>query len=140
MSVIDVSLCVGQEQKDREAELYSPTDIPVDRNISFWIKFVELQVLCQSCDLQKQHPICCCDPRLFSCLVVTSVEDVDSETGILRAQIQLHPPGVDHYGYQHCILAAHFQQCNTHTITHTHTGTQTECTLSLVLCLRLRYT
>lgn len=48
------------------------------------------------------------------------MEDVDSETGILRAQIQLHPPGVDHYGHQHCILAAHFQQCNTHTITYTH--------------------
>lgn len=44
MSVSDVSLCVGQEQKDREAELHSPTDIPVDRKISFWIKFVELQV------------------------------------------------------------------------------------------------
>ncbi|XP_011617918.1 protein O-mannosyl-transferase 1 [Takifugu rubripes] len=34
---------ISQEQKDREAELHSPTDIPVDRNISFWIKFVELQ-------------------------------------------------------------------------------------------------
>lgn len=44
MSVSDVSLCVGQEQKDREAEFHSPTDIPVDRNVSFWIKFIELQV------------------------------------------------------------------------------------------------
>lgn len=33
----------SQEQKDREAELHSPTHIDVDRNISFWAKFVELQ-------------------------------------------------------------------------------------------------
>ncbi|KAF7645507.1 hypothetical protein LDENG_00202910 [Lucifuga dentata] len=33
----------SQEQKDREAELHSPTHIDVDRNISFWMKFVELQ-------------------------------------------------------------------------------------------------
>ena len=34
----------GEEQKEREAELHSPTHIPVDRNISFWARFVELQV------------------------------------------------------------------------------------------------
>uniref|UniRef100_A0A3Q2ZUR2 Protein O-mannosyl-transferase 1 n=1 Tax=Kryptolebias marmoratus TaxID=37003 RepID=A0A3Q2ZUR2_KRYMA len=32
-----------QEQKEREAELHSPTHIDVDRKISFWAKFVELQ-------------------------------------------------------------------------------------------------
>uniref|UniRef100_A0AAX7V438 Protein O-mannosyl-transferase 1 n=1 Tax=Astatotilapia calliptera TaxID=8154 RepID=A0AAX7V438_ASTCA len=33
----------SQEQKEREAELHSPTHIDVDRKISFWAKFVELQ-------------------------------------------------------------------------------------------------
>uniref|UniRef100_A0A3P9PPB4 Protein O-mannosyl-transferase 1 n=1 Tax=Poecilia reticulata TaxID=8081 RepID=A0A3P9PPB4_POERE len=33
----------GQEQKEREAELHSPTHIDVDRKISFWSKFTELQ-------------------------------------------------------------------------------------------------
>ncbi|KAF6736319.1 Protein O-mannosyl-transferase 1 [Oryzias melastigma] len=33
----------SQEQKDREVELHSPTHIDVDRKISFWSKFVELQ-------------------------------------------------------------------------------------------------
>ncbi|XP_076010428.1 protein O-mannosyl-transferase 1 isoform X2 [Genypterus blacodes] len=33
----------SQEQNDREAELHSPTHIDVNRNISFWAKFVELQ-------------------------------------------------------------------------------------------------
>uniref|UniRef100_A0A8C8DZ93 Protein O-mannosyl-transferase 1 n=1 Tax=Oryzias sinensis TaxID=183150 RepID=A0A8C8DZ93_9TELE len=33
----------SQEQKDREVELHSPTHIDVDRKISFWAKFVELQ-------------------------------------------------------------------------------------------------
>lgn len=37
-------VCAGEEQKEREAELHSPTRIPVDRNISFWARFVELQV------------------------------------------------------------------------------------------------
>ncbi|KAG7218332.1 hypothetical protein INR49_020472 [Caranx melampygus] len=31
------------EQKEREAELHSPTHIDVDRKISFWAKFLELQ-------------------------------------------------------------------------------------------------
>lgn len=33
----------SQEQKEREAELHSPTHIDVDRKISFWSKFLELQ-------------------------------------------------------------------------------------------------
>ncbi|XP_041854564.1 protein O-mannosyl-transferase 1 isoform X1 [Melanotaenia boesemani] len=33
----------SQEQKEREAELHSPTRIDVDRKISFWAKFMELQ-------------------------------------------------------------------------------------------------
>uniref|UniRef100_A0A3Q2T130 dolichyl-phosphate-mannose--protein mannosyltransferase n=1 Tax=Fundulus heteroclitus TaxID=8078 RepID=A0A3Q2T130_FUNHE len=33
----------SQEQKEREAELHSPTHIDVDRKISFWSKFTELQ-------------------------------------------------------------------------------------------------
>ncbi|XP_071400554.1 LOW QUALITY PROTEIN: protein O-mannosyl-transferase 1 [Centroberyx affinis] len=33
----------SQEQKEREAELHSPTHIDIDRNISFWAKFLELQ-------------------------------------------------------------------------------------------------
>ncbi|XP_029915353.1 protein O-mannosyl-transferase 1 isoform X2 [Myripristis murdjan] len=33
----------SQEQKEREAELHSPTHIDVDSNISFWAKFLELQ-------------------------------------------------------------------------------------------------
>ncbi|XP_038131238.1 protein O-mannosyl-transferase 1 isoform X2 [Cyprinodon tularosa] len=33
----------SQEQKEREAELHSPTHINVDRKISFWSKFIELQ-------------------------------------------------------------------------------------------------
>uniref|UniRef100_A0A3Q3ID41 Protein O-mannosyl-transferase 1 n=1 Tax=Monopterus albus TaxID=43700 RepID=A0A3Q3ID41_MONAL len=33
----------SQEQKEREAELHSPTHIDVDRKISFWAKFFELQ-------------------------------------------------------------------------------------------------
>uniref|UniRef100_A0A8C9Y1I4 Protein O-mannosyl-transferase 1 n=1 Tax=Sander lucioperca TaxID=283035 RepID=A0A8C9Y1I4_SANLU len=33
----------SQEQKEREAELHSPTHIDVDRKISFWAKFLELQ-------------------------------------------------------------------------------------------------
>lgn len=33
----------SEEQKDREAELHSPTHIDVDRKISFWAKFLELQ-------------------------------------------------------------------------------------------------
>lgn len=33
----------SQEQKEREAELHSPTHIDVDRKMSFWAKFVELQ-------------------------------------------------------------------------------------------------
>ncbi|XP_037535907.1 protein O-mannosyl-transferase 1 [Nematolebias whitei] len=33
----------SQEQKEREAELHSPTLIDVDRKMSFWAKFVELQ-------------------------------------------------------------------------------------------------
>nr|XP_057927499.1 protein O-mannosyl-transferase 1 [Doryrhamphus excisus] len=33
----------SEEQKDREAELHSPTHIDVDRKISFWAKFVEVQ-------------------------------------------------------------------------------------------------
>uniref|UniRef100_A0A673BMQ0 Protein O-mannosyl-transferase 1 n=1 Tax=Sphaeramia orbicularis TaxID=375764 RepID=A0A673BMQ0_9TELE len=33
----------SQEQKEREAELHSPTHINVDRKISFWAKFMELQ-------------------------------------------------------------------------------------------------
>ncbi|KAM3868389.1 protein O-mannosyl-transferase 1 [Diretmus argenteus] len=33
----------SQEQKEREAELHSPTHIDVDRNISFCAKFLELQ-------------------------------------------------------------------------------------------------
>uniref|UniRef100_A0A8C2WR63 Protein O-mannosyl-transferase 1 n=1 Tax=Cyclopterus lumpus TaxID=8103 RepID=A0A8C2WR63_CYCLU len=36
-------VCVGQEQKEREAELHSPTHIDVDRKMSFWAKFLELQ-------------------------------------------------------------------------------------------------
>ncbi|XP_034397997.1 protein O-mannosyl-transferase 1 isoform X5 [Cyclopterus lumpus] len=33
----------SQEQKEREAELHSPTHIDVDRKMSFWAKFLELQ-------------------------------------------------------------------------------------------------
>uniref|UniRef100_G3P9G9 dolichyl-phosphate-mannose--protein mannosyltransferase n=1 Tax=Gasterosteus aculeatus aculeatus TaxID=481459 RepID=G3P9G9_GASAC len=33
----------SQEQKEREAELHSPTHIDVERKISFWAKFLELQ-------------------------------------------------------------------------------------------------
>uniref|UniRef100_A0A1A7WML2 Protein O-mannosyl-transferase 1 n=1 Tax=Iconisemion striatum TaxID=60296 RepID=A0A1A7WML2_9TELE len=33
----------SQEQKEREAELHSPTHIDVNRKISFWAKFLELQ-------------------------------------------------------------------------------------------------
>lgn len=33
----------SEEQKEREAELHSPTHIDVDRKISFWAKFLELQ-------------------------------------------------------------------------------------------------
>uniref|UniRef100_A0A3Q3FM66 Protein O-mannosyl-transferase 1 n=1 Tax=Labrus bergylta TaxID=56723 RepID=A0A3Q3FM66_9LABR len=33
----------SQEQKEREVELHSPTHIDVDRKISFWAKFLELQ-------------------------------------------------------------------------------------------------
>ncbi|XP_054867226.1 protein O-mannosyl-transferase 1 isoform X3 [Amphiprion ocellaris] len=33
----------SQEPKEREAELHSPTHIDVDRKISFWAKFLELQ-------------------------------------------------------------------------------------------------
>ncbi|XP_014829821.1 PREDICTED: protein O-mannosyl-transferase 1 isoform X4 [Poecilia mexicana] len=33
----------SQEQKEREAELHSPTHIDIDRKISFWSKFTELQ-------------------------------------------------------------------------------------------------
>ncbi|XP_013883600.1 protein O-mannosyl-transferase 1 [Austrofundulus limnaeus] len=33
----------SQEQKEREAELHSPTHIDVNRKISFWAKFTELQ-------------------------------------------------------------------------------------------------
>ncbi|XP_040897667.1 protein O-mannosyl-transferase 1 isoform X4 [Toxotes jaculatrix] len=33
----------SQEQKEREAELHSPTHIDVDRKMSFWAKFFELQ-------------------------------------------------------------------------------------------------
>ncbi|AWP07746.1 putative snRNA-activating protein complex subunit 4 [Scophthalmus maximus] len=33
----------SQEQKEREAELHSPTHIDVDRKISFWAKFLEVQ-------------------------------------------------------------------------------------------------
>lgn len=34
---------ISEEQKEREAELHSPTHIDVDRKISFWAKFLELQ-------------------------------------------------------------------------------------------------
>lgn len=34
----------SEEQREREAELHSPTHAPVDRNVSFWARFVELQV------------------------------------------------------------------------------------------------
>uniref|UniRef100_H3C9V1 Protein O-mannosyl-transferase 1 n=1 Tax=Tetraodon nigroviridis TaxID=99883 RepID=H3C9V1_TETNG len=34
---------ISEEQKEREAELHSPTHTPVDRNISFWARFVEVQ-------------------------------------------------------------------------------------------------
>ncbi|XP_068617129.1 protein O-mannosyl-transferase 1 [Brachionichthys hirsutus] len=34
----------SQEQKEREAELHTPTHIDVDRKISFWAKFLELQL------------------------------------------------------------------------------------------------
>lgn len=33
----------SQEQREREAELHSPTHIDVDRKVSFWAKFLELQ-------------------------------------------------------------------------------------------------
>ncbi|KAM9700000.1 protein O-mannosyl-transferase 1 [Menidia menidia] len=33
----------SREQREREAELHSPTRIQVQRNVSFWAKFVELQ-------------------------------------------------------------------------------------------------
>lgn len=33
----------SQEQREREVELHSPTHIDVDRKVSFWAKFVELQ-------------------------------------------------------------------------------------------------
>lgn len=33
----------SEEQKEREAELHSPTHIDVNRKISFWVKFMELQ-------------------------------------------------------------------------------------------------
>uniref|UniRef100_A0A665W790 Protein O-mannosyl-transferase 1 n=1 Tax=Echeneis naucrates TaxID=173247 RepID=A0A665W790_ECHNA len=33
----------SQEQKEREAELHSPTHIDIDRKMSFWAKFLELQ-------------------------------------------------------------------------------------------------
>ncbi|XP_054629730.1 protein O-mannosyl-transferase 1 isoform X2 [Dunckerocampus dactyliophorus] len=33
----------SEEQKDREAELHSPTHIDVNRKISFWAKFLEVQ-------------------------------------------------------------------------------------------------
>lgn len=45
-------VCVGQEQKEREVELHSPSHIDVDRKISFWAKFLELQV--SDTDMKKK--------------------------------------------------------------------------------------
>lgn len=70
-------VCAGEQQKEREAELHSPTHMPVDRNVSFWARFVELQVCCWSCDVQTHRAIA--DLRSAS----ASVEDADGEAGML---------------------------------------------------------
>lgn len=36
----------GQEQKERELELHSPTQVDINRNLSFMARFSELQVTC----------------------------------------------------------------------------------------------
>jgi len=39
-----ILFCTGQEQKERELELKSPTHSDVKRNLTFMAKFLELQV------------------------------------------------------------------------------------------------
>ena len=40
-----VPVCLpGQEQKERELELHSPTQVDISRNLSFMARFSELQV------------------------------------------------------------------------------------------------
>lgn len=73
----------------------------------------------------------CHASRLMSCCDVVTVEDADGETGRHWAQVQLCPPGVDHYGNQHCILAALLHQCNTPV--HVHTP-KFACKHSFVYC------
>ena len=41
-----VPVCLpGQEQKERELELHSPTQVDISRNLSFMARFSELQVM-----------------------------------------------------------------------------------------------
>lgn len=64
--------------------------------------------------------MCCHASRLMSCCDVVTVEDADGETGRHWAQVQLRPPGVDHHGNKHCILAALLHQCNKPVHVHSH--------------------